>query len=482
MGIIGPELQSMFYKAKQTHGQWDTWLYYDDGQYYLFYLTLGGELGYSAIGQATSADGVHWVENGMILHAAEGVWALGTGSTWQSPRFELDSKFFLNFSEWRGSFPEGRQTIFFAESTDLRHWRRLLAEHEFVQDGRWYEEDGRWDCIYAIPKSGGGLYGYWTATPKPSTGGEFGFGWSADGITWKALAPPQVIGAGKTTYTDTSTGRVSEHNGEVGAIHEIDGHFYMMFGSAELIVHGSGPQLKLVGSKGRMTTLIADCPHGPFLKAKKNPTLLSGNTYFSRFVPTPSGLLVNHHCYTSTSDFFEPTSEVYFAPLKQAVVDADGTLRLKWWPENERLKHVEMRVRVDRVDTRGLTWINHRFNADRGIVLEVDLELPTRQAAHAVGLCLECEENHGIGILLGKDCVTEIGAMRIDTLQFRAEYRIDRELQLPQTVRARLLLKETLSEFYLDDHLIHCWSLPQPCTGRIALVRQQTIGRLQTWE
>ena len=46
---------------------------------------------------------------------------MGTGSTWRSPDFAQDGKFYLNFSEWRGP----RQTIFFAESQDLLSWTRL---------------------------------------------------------------------------------------------------------------------------------------------------------------------------------------------------------------------------------------------------------------------------------------------------------------------------------------------------------------------
>ena len=30
--------------------------------------------------------------------------------------------------------------------------------------------------------------------------------------------------------------------------------------------------------------------------------------------------------------------QVYLAPLKLAVVDAEGTLRLKWWPKNDAMK------------------------------------------------------------------------------------------------------------------------------------------------
>lgn len=109
---------------------------------------------------AISQDGVHWKELGRILSKRNEAVSMGTGSTWKSPDFETDGKFLTNFSEHKGP----RQTIFFAESTDLVHWTRLPNQYEFKQDTRWYQPDGRWDCIWTIPRPGGGLYGYWIAT------------------------------------------------------------------------------------------------------------------------------------------------------------------------------------------------------------------------------------------------------------------------------------------------------------------------------
>ena len=64
---------------------------------------------------------------------------MGTGSTWKSPAFDKDGKFYMNFSEEIG----GRQNIYFAESTDLLHWTRLKGEeYRFVQNEQWYIEEG----------------------------------------------------------------------------------------------------------------------------------------------------------------------------------------------------------------------------------------------------------------------------------------------------------------------------------------------------
>ena len=176
--------QMLFYKAKTTGNMWDTWLYWRKGTYYLFHLAgPGGQ--WHGIAMATSGDGVHWREHGLVLEKADDVTWLGTGSVWEAPSRGSGSRFILNFSEWRGK----AQTFFFAESSDLLNWRRMCKEHEFRPDGRWYnaggDNAGRWDCIYTIDRPGGGRYGYWTANPLDFTG--FGFGETDDGITWRAL-------------------------------------------------------------------------------------------------------------------------------------------------------------------------------------------------------------------------------------------------------------------------------------------------------
>jgi hypothetical protein len=126
----------MFYKPRssETGMMWDTWLYWHEGTYFLFYLAKSKpEERWDNVSLAISDNGVHWKEQGVILaKRADAVW-MGTGSTWASPDFETDGKFFINFSEERGD----QQTIFFGESTDLMRWTRLGDDLEFRPDARW---------------------------------------------------------------------------------------------------------------------------------------------------------------------------------------------------------------------------------------------------------------------------------------------------------------------------------------------------------
>lgn len=429
-----PAPQSMFFQAQTLGGQWDTWLYHHQGTYYL-YLLAGPGGRWDGIGMASSPDGVRWSELGMVLRKADGVTWLGTGSTWKSPRFESDKKFFLNFSEWRGP----RQTIFFAESTDLVRWTRLPNDYEFKQDERWYERNGRWDCIYTIPREGGGLYGYWTATPMPQTGGRFGFGQTLDGVRWEALAPPKVEGAGE---------------GEVGAVEKLAGRYYLMFGTG-----------------GKMVTLVADRPQGPFVAAKKNFLLLGGQTYFARFLPTPGGMLVNHHSIARNG-------AVWFAPLKRAAVDSEGTLRLAWWEGNERLKREPIaleRPGADANRTAPIAMLANRFDVREGLVVEGILRLPNTSDTRPRGLFIEHAQQAGTAILLRTGGLSEIGPMRGDASGFHCDERTDRAARFGATARFRLLLKQSLLEFYFDDHLMHCHSLPREATGRLGLIHGADI-------
>jgi len=437
--------QTIFYKARsrKTGNMWDVWLHYHDKTYYLYYLANSGGR-WDNISMAKSPDGVHWREIGRVLAKGPGVTWMGTGSTWKSPHFSKDKKFFINFSEWKGP----RQTIFFAESKDPVNWKRLGNEYEFKQDERWYKPRGRWDCIWTIARPGGGLYGYWTATPKPETGGRFGFGETLDGARWKALKPPKVHGVG---------------GGEVGAIEKIGGKYYMMF-----------------GNRGRMVTLTAEKPEGPFHAAKKNFSLLAGHTYFSRFFPSPDGVLVCHHSIARNR-------QVSFAPLKQAVLDKDGTLRLGWWKGNEKMKHDSVPVKPPadaKGDKNSAVMLGNTFDVAKGVILEGELTLPKSKDAPRRGLYIECGKDQGAAVLIDSAGLAQLGPVKKDGSAFRAEKTVNREMAFAKPAKFRLLLKGSLLEFYLDDILIECFSLPAAATGRIGLFtggNSDSISAIKGW-
>jgi len=425
-----PRPQSMFFQGRGLGGQWDTWLYFHRGTYYLFILAGSGGH-WHGISMARSADGVTWEDLGMVIRKDPGVTWLGTGSTWKSPRFERDGKFFLNYSQWRGD----RQTIFFAESKDLLRWTPLGPDFEFKQDDRWYKPKGRWDCIYTIPREGGGLYGYWTADPKSGPG--VGFGQATDGVHWEALPPPPFVDGAP--------------HGECGAVEKIGQKYYMMLGTG-----------------GKMVTLTADKPPGPFRPARTNFCLLSGQTYFARFLPMPGALLVNHHSMSREG--------VFSAPLKRAVVNDQGVLRLKWWAGNDALKREPVRIEPPPAQPAAgaVRLLPTQFDPHEGLVLEGVVDLPPPAADAPPGVYLE-HAGGAMAVRVLSGGAAEIGTIRPDGSAFIRKDGVDRQLGLTGTVRFRLLLKRCLLEFYLDDHLINCWSLPQRSSGHVGLLGSASV-------
>jgi hypothetical protein len=434
----------MFYNPahKATGKMWDTWLYLYEGKYYLYYLARLGEQ-FDNISMATSSDGVNWEEMGPILQKSDEVTWMGTGSTWKSPISPLERRYQMNYSEWIGP----RQTIFFADSNDLVHWKRLGKRFEFAQDERWYAPLGRWDCIWTIPRPGGGLYGYWTATPRPETAGRFGFGQSLDGIKWEALPPPKVDGVGE---------------GEVGAIEKIGDRYWMMFGSG-----------------GRMVTLTAEKAGGPFQAAVKNQVLLGGHTYFSRFFPTPGGLLVNHHSIARDG-------LVYMGLLKLALVDQEGVLRLYWWKGNDLLKSQRAGavIPIPELSTEAVLMLENHFDIQKGLILEGSIQLPPAVYTARRGFYIEYEPGQGMAVLFDSQGRAEIDLTNENGSISQLELTADRELSYQNPAQFRLVLQHSLVEFYLENVLIECFSLPSEATGRIGLIHginPDSISNMMAW-
>jgi hypothetical protein len=420
----------IFYRPAhpETGEMWDTWLFWHEGTYYLYYLAKHGEK-WDNISMATSPDALHWTERGPILRMGDGVTWMGTGSTWKSPEAAGRKRFQMNFSEWKGP----RQTIFFAESDDLLHWERLGNEMEFVQDERWYDKLGRWDCIWTLPRPEGGFLGYWTATPKPETGGRFGYGQSHDGVHWEALPPPKVHGFGE---------------GEVGAVEQINGRYIMMFGSY--------PQ---------MTTLVADKPEGPFHVVARNRNLLGGHTYFTRFFPGPDSMLVCHHSIASDG-------RIYMGLLKRTLVDDEGTLRFGWWDRYDAFVGNPRKLAIPIADPpeAPVVMLEEVLDTRDGLILQGQLVLPSTPFAPRRGFAIECGDDLLVTVLFDAHGRGEFSKSRRDGSGHEVVRWVDREVNFGRTVRLRVVLEHALMECYLVDILIDCFSLPTKATGRVGLI------------
>lgn len=441
----------MLFRPEVVSKTWDTWMYYHEGTYYLYYLISEQAPG-DGFGVATSQDGIKWNDHGWAIRASDKmVGYLGTGSVWKDPHFAETGRFLCNYSEWRMVGDKMIQNILFAWSEDLIHWAKLGDDSMFRIDEQFYRrvnEDAhgpwewpRWDGICVVPRLEGGYCGYWTATPKDFLG--FGFGESEDGVNWRALEPPRI-----------EWGETPElYFIEVGGVHEFEHKYYCMVGDYASVNCG-------------MFTFISNSPTGPFRPSARNFGLLRNQSkmhvYFSRFLDAPDGVLVNHHTLAE-GQFSDDHFVVYFAPLKKAAV-IDETLYLIWWSGNDKLKNNEIKLPIS-----DKQWL--KFEASAGVVLEGTIELPG-----SLSICHD--DGSKTKILVSRGGLTQIGTEQQDETGFSCEERVDREVSFGASPRFRLLLNHTMLEFYLNDFLIQCYTMDKTPDGVIA---HQSVSDLRLW-
>ena len=445
----------MFFTTNDTHPTWDTWSFFEaglpQGPYFEFYLASQRSTGtWSGFGVASSPDGVHWVDHGLVItrdaNATGGY--LGTGSVWRAPP-RATFKYVVNYSQQYGAPRE--QHIFFAVSNDLVSWQRLGWADVFVVNASAGYTDGRWDCIYAVddpslPGTGAKL-GWWTTVPTNRSG--FGFGASRDGVHWVALPPPLLLGGPRVDV-------------EIGAVEALPG--------------GAGRYFAMVGAGGQMLTYTAAAPGGPFSLAAVNPTLLgfqtSATTYFTRFFPTAPGphTLVTHQWISRGSTWFG--RRCFLPPLKAAVVDGSGVLRLAWWPGNEAARGGALALAPEPFLGDVALW-EGAFNVTQGVIVEVDVNTTSVAAFGGAGLFVQTADGGGVAALVA----TASGAGAFGPVSgsggaFKPEEAWDRALALPPgaVARVRVLLRLEMMEMYVNDVLISTYACAAFPTGRLGLL------------
>lgn len=397
----------MLFRSSLFSATWDTWMYYAQGKYYLYYLITENSPG-EGFGVAVSEDGVHYVDHGMQLEASDKmVFYLGTGSVWKKRPW--DGNYLCNYSEWRMHGEERRQQIFFAESKDLIHWKKLDEKITFQIDEAHYRvkenEAARWDCINTLP-TGSGYYGYWTARPKEHPG--VGFGFSEDGVAWKSLPPPEL---------DVSA--FPGHELESGSIMKAGEKYYMLIGCFD---HEAG-----------IGIMVSDSPTGPFTVQKKSPYVFANQEavhgYFARFFETDEGTLVNFHVLLrECNEFGRPYT--YMAPLKLVDIDAEGTLRLKWWQGNQKMLGAPCNK------------LENACIAD--VVLDKQGEIKLETADGSVYTFAVRQSPQEMALYQGEKCVAHV----------------QRDLPEASELHVRILLRDTMMEWYVNEWYVFCYTFP----------------------
>jgi len=443
----------MLFRSKTSPKTWDAWIYYHGGTYYQYYL-ISERYVCDGFGVATSTDGVAWKDHGWVLgHSDRMVRYLGSGSVWRNLDPANGRRFLCNYSEWRMDGERNVQSIFFAASDDLLTWHKAGDDLAFRIDEKYYRriepnakgpwEDPRWDGICVVPAAQGGYHGYWTATPRDCLG--FGYGTSPDGLHWKAEPPPSIDWGGTP----------SMYFIEVGGVERIGSRYYAMLGDYASVNCG-------------MFSFVSDGPQGPFRPSPKNYSLLQNKSrmhaYFTRFLQSPDGILVNHHSIAE-GDFSAEHCVVYYAPLKKAAI-IDECLYLCWWPGNDRLKSRPLALSYD---TAGL-----RFDPGHGLLFEGTAD----SSGH---LIIGHEGSNTTDIRIGEDSVVEIGLGIAAGDECRCLERVDRQISFGKRKRLLLLLRHTMMELYINDILIQCYTMEKPVNGWLTFAQIEDV-RSWSWD
>ena len=292
---------ALMFHSKSVVDEWDTWAFVENGTFYAFYLVLqNGTWFADSFGVATSVDGTHFTDHGVVFTGRclvppcgdrpwKGGFWMGSGSVWRAK----DGQYVVNWSQDRG----GTENISFAVSRDLIHWKGV--DEVYSPDPQYYHthaSDGiRWDCIYTIPVSptpslrdGYPRLGYWTATPLGCgpyglCNQTMGFGRTNDGLTWEALPSP-VMQPPTVHWT------------EVGAVEYVPAANNKSSGRYFALLGGNP-----ANQVAEMIIYSADRPEGPFVAARKNKVILPAakSCYFARFFRGPNmELLVTHQSFS----------------------------------------------------------------------------------------------------------------------------------------------------------------------------------------
>lgn len=297
---------------------WDPTVIYANGQYYM-YTMYGGD----SVWLATSQDGVHWKDYGVVLKS-EG---FKNNRVWKQYVSKVGDRYIMDY----GAFADqgtNNNLLRFYESTDLLHWKFL---YELPIDTQYYRADGRWDHMFMIPKDernpAAGYLGYMVANPIDHGG--FGMMESPDGIHYQPIKAPEIDADFQIPTL------------EPGGIKKIGNKYFFIGGDANHFgFSGYG-----------VYTYVADSPMGPFRPDFPAYRLtgtsgIDGDSFvhvLAAFVKdSPDDLVSDPFSFRSTPGTYG--QDVWFLPMRKAVVDDQGHLHLAYWKQNDLAKGDEVKI------------------------------------------------------------------------------------------------------------------------------------------
>ena len=197
--------------------------------------------------------------------------------------------------------------------------------------------------------------------------------------------------------------------------------------------------------------------------------------------------------------------------MRKPAADADGHLRLGWWPGNEGLKGTPLSltktsVTLDAGKADGeyqITWLDTVFDLQKGGIVEGTIKAAGQDNC-AAGFVLDEGNGVSMAIQLGigapEQCETHIGSLRTDPngeIGFESEdvtigksrleswmgYATVTGVESGKEHTFRLLLRMGGFELYIDDLLMQTY-IYKPSSGKAGLLAQNAevmFGNLKAW-
>lgn len=488
LGIGAPEnAAALLYRAPEGTLK-DNCVIWHEGTFYLYAMYCYEEKArdqdqWRSVWLATSADGVHWKDVGPVIKDAPfGIYAMRI--------WKVGDRFLMNHGSFTGDVQD---VLRLWESKDLVHWQYLGSEYDIRRpDGQ------RIDHMDVIREQENGktlYYGY-------AVGGLLR---SEDGVKW--------IWLGELPLTGNLSIRVVQ---EPGGCQRFGEKYYLLIGG-----FFPGNFEYAVG------TYIADSPTGPF---HPDHPALRLNGYSGRdlvalwagYCRTPGEVLFTNYILDPSGRFW------WHAPLKTAIVDHAGHLRMGYWEGNDALKGAEVSCEADEAQLAAtnpnasislaadhltinapalpqVRWITADkpnlafafldtvFDFERGCVVEGALNVTPINAlfAPAAGIGLEQKNQQATAVLFETWGQTDIG-----TLYWANETRFESRditgvgcatvagMPAGETSSYRFLIRKGIFEIYLNNMLVQTYSAAN-LTGRIGFIVQDGQGvfsRPKVWE
>ena len=486
---------------------WDPSVIYANRQYYM-YTMYGGK----SVWLATSVDGVHWKDGGVVLKS-EG---FSNNAVWKQYVSRVGDRYIMDFGAFTAPGTNNNLLRFY-ESKDLVHWTHL---YDIPIDTQLYLKDGRWDHMYMVPKDPAnpskGYLGYMVADPIDHGG--FGMMESEDGVHYKPIKAPEIDASFQVPTL------------EVGGIKKFGSKYYLL-----------GGNVNHYGFSGYgVYTYVSDSPMGPFHPDMDSYRLtgtsgVDGDAFvhvLAAFVQdSPDNLVSDPFTFMGTSG--TDGRGVWFLPMRKAVVDSDGHLRLAYWTGNDKAKGdpisldaskhtvafppgqtestqiIKVDAAPDRIEIatdkpwrqyswldprktrKGVALLDERFDFNTGVILEGQLKPKTYSSRTKdarktyAGFYIEgADGGPGTAIMLeiGEPQwrVSVIGKLSLDT-DFHFE-PLDETGPHCATVTGlddgkdhtfRLWLRGGQMELYVDDLLMQSFYMLRP-SGRIGFIAQES--------